>query len=462
MRMNEACMDAISPLDGRYGERLAPLAAYFSEPALMGARVRVELQYLEALDTTALFPALTPTERDAMGRAGAAFTAEDYQRIKAIERSVHHDVKACELYLRERLPLANPNMIHFGLTSEDVNNLAYSLLLKSFVGEQLAPLLRRLVARLAAMAAAGKAVPFPARTHGQLASPSTAGKEMAVFLARLLRQNERLVGFRFRGKLNGATGNYQALAAAFPGHDWPAFALGFVSRLGLEFNPATTQIEDHDAWGELFYLVRQINTIVLDLDTDLWLYLALGYFEQAADRKAVGSSTMPHKVNPIHFENSEGNIAMANALLAALAEKLGHSRLQRDLSDSTVARNIGVALAHSILAWQETLRGLDEVAVNPARCRAELENNPQLLAEPIQTILRAHGHPDPYTLLKELTRGRTVTAADLRAFIDRLDVPEELRERLRRLEVTAYTGFAERITDDVLRAAATVLGETPG
>ncbi len=442
---------AISPLDGRYGRRLVHLGEYFSEFALMRMRVRVELLFVRALDKTGLFSPLNDPEREAIERQLAKFSDADYRRIKEIEARINHDVKACEVFLRETLNLRNPNMIHFGLTSEDVNNVSYSLLLKEYAEKEQLPQLKTLLEQLAAHAKAWCGAPFPARTHGQMASPTTGGKEMAVYLSRLWRVYRALQNFRFRGKLNGATGNYSALLAAFPEYDWIAFSENFLQSLGLEPNPATTQIEDHDAWGEYFAVSKQIANIILDLDRDMWLYLTLGYLVMEADAGAVGSSTMPHKVNPINFENSEGNLQISIALLNGITDKLGNSRLQRDLSDSTVERNMGVALAHSYLAVQETLKGLKRLQINEARCLAELSAHPELLAELIQTILRLEGLDDPYTLLKEITRGKRVTMEMLQKFIEQLEVSENVKQELRALKVENYTGLAEEICRKVLQ-----------
>ncbi len=436
---------AISPLDGRYREKLDHLGAYFSEYALMRQRVIVELRFLKALDQSGLFDPFNSAEKQTIEQIEQSFGDADYQRIKEIEAKINHDVKACEMYLREKLPLRNPNMIHFGLTSEDLNNLSYTFLFKAYLEKEQMPQLRSLLEILADLADRWQKIPFPARTHGQMASPSTAGKEMAVFASRLLHQYRFLKSFRFTAKLNGATGNYSALLAAFPGHDWVAFSKSFMQQYGLEANLITTQIEDHDNWAHYFSITKQINNIILDLDRDTWLYLTLGYLTIGADAGAVGSSTMPHKVNPINFENSEGNMQISISLLNGLIDKLGNSRLQRDLSDSTASRNIGVALAHSYLAVSETIKGLKKINVNERRCTAELHDHPELLAEPIQTILRKAGVEDPYSLLKEITRGKRVTRDDLQQFIDNLDQPAEVKDSLKKLEVINYTGDAPRL-----------------
>lgn len=447
----------ISPLDGRYGDRLHTLGAYFSEFALMQARCQVELLYVKALNETGLFPALSADEVQRIDRALANFSDDDYARIKAFESTTRHDVKACEFFLREKIDLTNNNLIHFGLTSEDANNLAYNLMLKGYLEHEHLPLLKALLQQVCKLAEQWKTVPFPARTHGQKASPTTAGKELAVYVNRLLRQYCKLKEFRFMGKLNGAVGNFSAMLSAFPEYDWMEFCDRFVEGLGLTSNIATTQIEDHDTWAEYFDITRQINNIVIDLDQDFWAYISRDLYQEQTEAGEVGSSTMPHKVNPINFENSEGNLILSNSLLTMLSDKLCRSRMQRDLSDSTVERNIGVALAHAHLALTETLRGLKKVRLNEARCLAELEQSPELLAEPIQTILRPVMHDDPYTLLKQLTRGKTITQQDIDRFIDELAIDKNVKTRLKGLRVISYIGDAVNICDRVLAGAKTVI-----
>jgi adenylosuccinate lyase len=443
----------ISPLDGRYSDRLQHLSTYFSEYALMRARCQVELCYVLALDKTGLFAPLTSEEKQRIEDALQQFSDEDYQRIKEIENTTRHDVKACEIFLREKINLANNNLIHFGLTSEDVNNLAYNLLLKEYLEREHLPLLRKLLETLCNLASQWRSIPFPARTHGQKASPTTAGKEVAVLINRLLRQYRKLKRFRFLGKLNGAVGNFSAMLAAFSEIDWMAFSYDFVESLGLIPNIATTQIEDHDTWAEYFNITRQINNIVIDLDLDCWSYISYDLFHEETTVDEVGSSTMPHKVNPINFENSEGNLMLSNSLLAMLSDKLCRSRMQRDLSGSTVERNIGVALSHSYLAITETIKGLQKVRINEAKCRQELEDSPELLAEPIQTILKTAGIDDPYTLLKQITRGKKISQDKLLQFIDELEVDKNVKSKLKGLQVTSYLGDAVRICNDVLNLA---------
>ena len=424
----------------------------------MRMRCVVELQYLSALAEAGLFPALSPEESSRLQQGLSSFTDGDFDRIKEIETGINHDVKACEIFLRERLNLANPSMIHFGLTSEDVNNLACSRLLAAFVINEQLPLLERLLRALCDKIAAWRDVAFPARTHGQKASPSTLGKEMAVFVERLLRQYCVLSTVRFRGKFFGATGTGAAWREAFPAFDWLTFSREFMAGMGLEPALATTQVEDHDSWASYFAAVNLVNSIVRDLDIDIWLYQTLGYLVEQPKDAEVGSSTMPHKVNPIRFENSEGNLHVADALLTMMARELTHSRLQRDLSGSTVIRNVGVALAHSHLAWHQTLEGLARLQVRADRCAEDLAASPELLAEPIQTILKTAGATDPYEAMRRLTQGRAVSETDMRGFVESLDVAEPFKSRLRELRLSSYTGYAGEICDRVRAAAREALG----
>ena len=448
----------ISPLDGRYYDRLGDLAEWFCEESLMRHRCIVELAWLEALAGTGRFFELEAPERTAVRQAMESFNEADYQNIKRIEARTAHDVMACVEHLRERFP-ARAEWIHFALTSEDVNNLAYSLMFREYAKRLQLPLLDEVIGKLVDLAEGWKDQPFPAKTHGQPASPSTAGKELAVFVSRLLRQRRQLQAFRFRGKLGGAVGNWSAMVAADPDVDWIAVAKAFVESLGLEFNGVATQIEDHDAWSEWFSITRRINTILLDLDTDAWEYISRGFFVQRKKEGEVGSSTMPHKINPIRFENSEGNLVLANSLLSTLSERLCRSRMQRDLSDSTVIRNVGVALAHSHLAWRETLGGLGRIDLDADFCRAELELEPQLLAEPYQIVLRMAGSKDAYDRLKALTRGRAVTLADFHRLLDESEIADSLKARLRALDVPGYVGLAGRVCRETLAAARRELAE---
>ena len=443
----------ISPLDGRYAAALSPLGDTFSEFALVRERCAVELFYLKALDSRSIFTSLTQDEAARIDDALACFDERDFARVKEIEAKTNHDVKACELFLREKLELSHPEMIHFGLTSADVNNLAYARILMRYRDEHQLPQLCKLIRTMADLADAWKAVPFPARTHGQPASPTTAGKEMAVFLARLLRQARQLEVHRFRGKLNGATGTYSALVAAAPDVDWPALSKALVEAMGLEWNPCTTQIEGGDSLAEYFAITARINSIVLDLDLDLWHYISHGEIVQKAVPGEVGSSTMPHKVNPIRFENSEGNITIANALLPALADKITQSRMQRDLSGSTVQRNVGVALSHSYLALQQTIQGLDRIDIDRAAALHNVQAHPEVLAEAIQTILRGEGVENPYELLKTLTRGQSLSIENLQAWVDELEIADSVKARLKALKPAGYIGLAESICEDAVREA---------
>ncbi len=442
---------AISPLDGRYSDRLASLEAHFSEWALVGARIEVELRYLRLLHTRGLFP-LNAAELERVSGALASFTDEDFLAVKAIEATTRHDVKAVEIFLRDKLQLARPQAIHFGLTSEDVTNLAWSSLFRRYLVEQQLPLLDRVLGRLADLAERWIDVPFPSHTHGQPASPTTAGKELAVFAGRLLRLRVQLAGFRFLGKLAGATGNYSAMVAAFPEHDWVGLAQALLTELGLDHNTLTTQVEDHDTWARWFDLTRGVNNVLVDLDRDLWAYISRDLYRQRKAPGQVGSSTMPHKVNPINFENSEGNLELSNALLTLLSDKLCRSRMQRDLSDSTVQRNVGVALGHAHLAWTECLRGLDKIELDPAACARVLESQPELLGEPIQTILKVEGVPDPYELLRQHTQGRKVTRDSLMEMVAGLDISDDARARILALTVPGYVGLASQLAARVIAA----------
>jgi len=443
----------ISPLDGRYRGRIGRLGEYFSEYALVEARCRVELLYLEALDAAGVFGELTAAERARIAEVRETFGESDFARVKRIESEIGHDVKACERFLRDRLALEDPNRIHFGLTSADVNNLAYGLILRGYRDEIQVPQLRRLVEALVELVERWKDLVFPARTHGQPASPTTAGKEIAVFLDRLLRQIQRLEAQPFQGKLNGATGTYAALAAAIPDFDWIGFSEAFVASLGLEPSICTTQIEGHDALAEYFSIVGRIHGIVLDLDLDLWEYISRGEIVQRPSPGEVGSSTMPHKVNPIRFENSEGNLAVSNALLEMFSDRLTRSRMQRDLSDTTVKRNIGVALAHGYLAIDSTLRGLREIEIDADASEDHVDAAPEVLTEAYQTILRLEGLEDPYELLRRATRGRAMTLEELRAWVDELPVSEDVKQRMRAPRPADYIGLAPQVCSRVLDRA---------
>ncbi len=447
----------ISPLDGRYASKLEKQTDYFSEKALMQSRCKVELLYLLALNKTNLFEALSEKEVAKIKDCITHFSQEDYLAIKEIESTTKHDVKACEIFLRKKTGIQNVNLIHFALTSEDVNNLAYTFLLRDYLAMVHLPQIESLLQKLSALADKWKHLPFPSRTHGQKASPSTAGKELAVFVNRILDVYERLSQLQFKGKLNGAVGNFSAMLSAFPDFDWLKFSKDFIERNGLKFNLATTQIEDHDTWAYYFDLSRQLNNIVVDLNVDCWLYISKDLFFEKVVAGEVGSSTMPHKVNPINFENSEGNLLLSNSLLTFMGDKLCRSRMQRDLSDSTVQRNMGVALSHSYMGLSETMRGLNKLDINEKRCRTELENSPELLAEPIQTILKTVGVQDPYNLLKQASRGSTPSKEDLVNLANGLDIPTEIKERIKQLESVEYIGDAVRICDLVLERCRSLI-----
>jgi adenylosuccinate lyase len=447
----ESALTALSPLDGRYAGKVAALREHFSEYGLIRARVRVEVAWLLALaDEPALpdVPAFAPGTRAVLDAVAAEFSVADAERVKAIERTTNHDVKAVEYWLKERFA-GVPDVarvgefIHFACTSEDINNLAHALLLGESRRAVLLPELAAIAAALRELAHAHAAVPMLARTHGQPATPTTLGKEMANVCARLTQAIAAIGRVPIKGKLNGAVGNYNAHVVACPEVDWERLAAGVVAGLGLEFNPYTTQIEPHDYMAELFDAIARANTILIDLDRDVWGYVSLGYFRQRVKEGEVGSSTMPHKVNPIDFENSEGNLGLANALLRHLAEKLPVSRWQRDLTDSTVLRNMGVALGHSLLGWVSLRQGLAKLAVDEARIAADLDASWEVLAEPIQTVMRRYGVPNPYEQLKALTRGRAgITRDSLHAFIDGLAIPADAKARLKQLTPAGYTGLA--------------------
>jgi adenylosuccinate lyase len=447
-------LSALSPLDGRYAAKTRPLQEHFSEFALMRQRVRVEVEWLKALASESSFTALAPFSSatlEELDRAAAFFAIADAERVKAIEATTNHDVKAVEYWLRERFA-GNPEVsaaaefIHFACTSEDVNNLAHALMLKGGRDAVLLPAIDAIAAKLDALALAHADLAMLARTHGQPATPTTLGKEIANVARRLKRARTGFAGVELLGKLNGATGNFNAHVAAAPDVDWPAFARRFVTGLGIAYNPLTTQIEPHDALAEAFDAAARLNTILIDLDRDVWGYVSLGYFKQRVKATEVGSSTMPHKVNPIDFENSEGNLGLANALLRHLAEKLPISRWQRDLSDSTALRNMGSAFGYCLLGYDSCARGLDKLEANPARITADLAESWELLAEAVQTVMRAHRIAGSYEKLKELTRGKAgITKDDLHAFIRALPLPADAKARLLALTPATYIGLAAKL-----------------
>tara|TARA_R110002167_G_scaffold110677_9_gene281575 strand:- start:88923 stop:90299 length:1377 start_codon:yes stop_codon:yes gene_type:complete len=443
-------LTAISPIDGRYRNKVDILGNYFSEYALIRYRVIVEIRWLQCL---AAHPQVT--EAPAISSAGnqvlediiANFSIADAQRVKDIEATTNHDVKAVEYFLKERVS-SHPDLatqiefVHFACTSEDINNLSYALMLKDGRDDVMLPLMQQLVDKLRDMAHEFAEQPLLSRTHGQTASPSTIGKEIANVVARLERQLNQFKKNEILGKINGAVGNYNAHLSAYPDIDWQANARGFVESLGLQWNPHTTQIEPHDYIAELFSALCRFNTILIDFDRDVWGYISLGYFKQRTIAGEVGSSTMPHKVNPIDFENSEGNLGIGNAVMLHMAEKLPISRWQRDLTDSTVLRNIGVGFAHSVIAYHATLKGLSKLNLAPEKLLADLDNSWEVLAEPIQTVMRRYNVDQPYEKLKALTRGQKINQQVLEQFVDTLDIPEEGKALLRSLRPENYIGNA--------------------
>jgi len=447
---------ALSPLDGRYESKVAELQDAFSEYALIRCRVLVEVLWLKALCAEPGIPecrALSKDEAIQLDAIIVGFTPAEAEKVKAIEKTTNHDVKAVEYYLKEQIAgtslESRSEFLHFACTSEDINNLSHALMLKQG-REVLSIEQNNLVAGLTAKAQQWKAVPLLARTHGQTASPTTIGKELAVFVSRLRRAAEVFQTLEIRGKLNGAVGNYNAHLSAYPDVNWPKLAKGIIEgELGLTQNPFTTQIEPHDYMAELFDALARFNTILLDLDRDIWTYISFGCFTQKTIKGEVGSSTMPHKVNPIDFENSEGNIGLANALLRHMSEKLPVSRMQRDLTDSTVLRNMGVAFGYTLLAYRSTLKGLGKLELNEARLAADLDHAWEVLAEPIQTVMRKAGIEKPYEKLKELTRGKTIDQAAIHDFIKRFELDEADKDRLLKMTPASYIGRAVQIVDEL-------------
>jgi adenylosuccinate lyase len=452
-------LTAISPIDGRYAGRVAPLRALFSELGLIRQRIRVELAWLLQLAAEPgihELSAVSAEERLALTMLVNDIDEDDARRVKEIEREINHDVKAIEYFLKERLadhPVLRGSleMVHFGCTSEDINNLAHALTLVEARSGILSPLMQALEERLAAQADLHADLAMLSRTHGQPATPTTLGKELANFAWRLGRQRTGFMSVEALAKINGAVGNYNAHVVAYPGIDWDQLAARFITSLGLQHNPYTTQIEPHDWIAEYCNALARFNTVVIDLCRDMWGYISIGYFRQAPVAGEVGSSTMPHKVNPIDFENAEGNLGIANALLAHFAEKLPISRWQRDLSDSTVLRNLGVALAHSVVAYTSVARGLDRIQVAPERLAEDLEGAWEVLAEAVQTVMRRYGVPEPYERLKALTRGHAMDEAGLRTFVESLPLPNDARARLMALTPATYIGRAATLARSVRR-----------
>ncbi len=448
--MTLSLLNALSPLDGRYFAKVSALRPYFSEYALIHHRVIIEVRWLMALSRSQLLPEIPSFSQETIAQLTELitnFSEVDAEEVKAIEVRTNHDVKAIEYWLKERLSdnpeiLAVSEFIHFACTSEDINNLSYALMLHSTRQEVLLPAINRLVEKLTNLAHEFAAQPMLSRTHGQPASPSTMGKELANVVYRLRRQVKQLENAEILGKINGAVGNYNAHTSAYPELKWSEFAERFVADLGLTFNPYTTQIEPHDYLAEVFAIVCRVNTIIIDLSRDIWGYISLGYFKQKVNPNEVGSSTMPHKVNPIDFENAEGNLGIANGLLQHLSEKLPISRWQRDLTDSTVQRNIGVAIGYALLAYDSCLRGLNKLELNANALSQDLNKNWEVLAEPIQTVMRRYGVPNPYEQLKALTRGKSVNKESLQAFVQDLDIPEQAKQTLLQLSPETYLGEA--------------------
>ena len=445
---------AISPLDGRYAAKIDPLREIFSEYGLIERRLYVEVRWLQKLSSTPGIVEVESFDQAATDHLQAiidAFDLDAAHAIKAIERPTNHDVKAIEYFLKASLQTKATlnharDFVHFACTSEDINNLSHALMLRDGI-PVIAQEMRGIIAAIDALATQYSDLSMLSRTHGQTASPTTLGKEMANVSARLRRQLAGVESITPLGKFNGAVGNFNAHLSAYPDINWPQLSQEFVESLGLEWNPMTTQIEPHDYMAELFQAICRFNTILIDFDRDIWSYISLGYFKQRTIEGEIGSSTMPHKVNPIDFENSEGNLGLANAVLAHLSEKLPMSRWQRDLTDSTVLRNMGVGFGYSLLAYTATLKGISKLQVNPARLAEDLDNSWEVLAEPIQTVMRRYGIPEPYEKLKALTRGQAITRDTLHAFIKTLDLPKETKTQLLALTPANYVGLAQKLTE---------------
>ena len=453
--MELSALTAVSPVDGRYGSKTSALRSIFSEFGLLKYRTIVEIRWLQKLaatDAIVEVPAFSPEANAFLDRVAAEFSEEDALRIKTIERTTNHDVKAVEYFLKEKVAEvpelhAVNEFIHFACTSEDINNLSHALMLSEAREKVMLPEVRNVIDAIKDLANQFRDIPMLTRTHGQPASPSTMGKEMANVAYRMERQYKQIENVEILGKINGAVGNYNAHLSAYPEIDWHQYSEEFVTSLGITWNPYTTQIEPHDYIAELFDAFARFNTILLDFDRDVWGYIALGHFKQKTIAGEIGSSTMPHKVNPIDFENSEGNLGLANAIFGHLAQKLPVSRWQRDLTDSTVLRNLGVGCGYAIIAYTSTLKGISKLEVNADALAAELDKNWEVLAEPVQTVMRRYGIEKPYEKLKELTRGKRVDGEGMRVFIDGLDLPEHEKARLKELTPANYIGDAVKLTD---------------
>ncbi len=443
-------LTAISPVDGRYGSKTAALRDLFSEYGLIKRRVLVEIRWFQALASHPEITEVPELDNDAMTVLNGIvdnFSLSDAQRIKTIERTTNHDVKAVEYFLKEKIQgntslQASNEFLHFACTSEDINNLSHGLMLKAGRDDVLLPAMDEIIENLTKQALEFAAQPMLSRTHGQTASPTTVGKELANVVYRLRKQRDQVAEIQIVGKANGAVGNYNAHISAYPEIDWPAFSQQFIESIGLQINPFTIQIEPHDYMAEMFDAISRFNTILIDLSRDIWAYISNAYFKQKTVAGEIGSSTMPHKVNPIDFENAEGNLGMANALLNHLSLKLPISRWQRDLTDSTVLRNLGVGFAHSLIAYQSLIKGLNKLEINIDVIEADLNSSWEVLAEPIQTVMRRYGIENPYEKLKELTRGKTITQQAFQEFIQTLDIPEKARDQLLTLTPHNYIGNA--------------------
>jgi adenylosuccinate lyase len=448
MELNE--LTAISPVDGRYGSKTAAFRDLFSEYGLIRHRVLVEVRWFQALAASAEIaevPALDDAAADLLNAIVDNFSLRDAERIKTIESTTNHDVKAVEYFLKEKIQgnamlEASSEFLHFACTSEDINNLSHGLMLKAGRDDVLLPAMDEIIDTLSKQAQDYAAQPMLSRTHGQTASPTTVGKELANVVYRLRKQRDQVAGIEIVGKANGAVGNYNAHISAYPEIDWPAFSQQFIESIGLSINPFTIQIEPHDYMAEMFDAISRFNTILIDLSRDIWAYISNAYFKQKTVAGEIGSSTMPHKVNPIDFENAEGNLGIANALFNHLSLKLPISRWQRDLTDSTVLRNLGVGFAHSLISYQSLLKGLNKLEVNAAAIEKDLDSSWEVLAEPIQTVMRRYGIENPYEKLKELTRGKTITQQAFQEFIQTLEIPEDARSKLLQLTPRNYIGNA--------------------
>ena len=450
-------LNALSPVDGRYASKVDELRPIFSEFGLIKARVTVEVRWLQALSEQSEIkevPAFSDETHDLLDRIISDFSIEDAQQVKNIESTTNHDVKAVEYFLKDKTSnnkelLAVNEFIHFACTSEDINNLSYALMLKEGRDDVMGPAIANVIDDIKDKALSYAAIPLLSRTHGQTASPSTMGKEFANVVARLERQLLQLEDVDIMGKINGAVGNYNAHYSAYPTIDWPAFSEDFVESLGLTFNPYTIQIEPHDYIAEYFHVLARVNTILIDFSRDAWGYISMGYFKQKTIAGEVGSSTMPHKVNPIDFENAEGNFGIANALMNHFSEKLPISRWQRDLTDSTVLRNLGTCLAHSLIGFKSLQKGISKLEINEQKLLQDLDANWEVLAEPIQTVMRRYGIEKPYEKLKELTRGQGIDQKSMQVFIETLNIPDDAKQQLLTLTPATYTGCAELLAKNI-------------